>query len=92
MRKDNEKILTVKELKNILANISDDMPIVTCMVDTGVFYLSTLAVLHCDFEDDKDTLCFYANDSKDKSLTIKDETSCLERILWDYQKGANDEG
>lgn len=93
MKKDGRvfEVLRVKELKDILASVSDDTPLTVCMTDTGIFYLKNLALLHCDSEQDKDTLCFYANCSKDITLTIEDETSYCEKILWSAQKGEENE-
>lgn len=80
----NDQKLTVGKLKNILedAKISDDMPITVCMNDTGVFYLTNLALLHCNFEEDKNTLCFYANNSENKARTIEYDTSLCKDIIW----------
>lgn len=68
----NYKDMRVKDLKNILSNLPDDMPIVIPVIDEenvnhifGFRLVRTAGILSCDSEKEREVLCINSSNDSD---------------------------
>ena len=85
-----KKNLTVKDLKDILAQCPDDMPVIIPVIDEddcnniyGFRYVRTAGILSCESEAPKNriVLCLNAATDSDISSQVKNKDAVCEKVL-----------